>query len=80
MQMERRELQQENAHDPISFNCDTARNLTSARREHLKKHPSSRTSIDEGTENEVRERSTTAVWRMGGVTVLSGVADGDFDI
>jgi hypothetical protein len=53
------------------------------------KHHGPRTSIDEGTENEVMELSTenevmelstSTVWRMSEVAVLSGPEDADFDI
>jgi hypothetical protein len=54
MQIERRDTQQENASAPISFKCDTGTNVTTEMAKQCIKQQSSRTSIDEGTEKEVR--------------------------
>jgi hypothetical protein len=79
MQIEHRDLHEENASDVISVNCDIGRNVTSERCLHPLKHLRSIALIDEDTENEVMERSCFP--KLSSVAAgLSGMEDEDPDI
>jgi hypothetical protein len=80
MQMERRDVHEENASDLISFEFETARNVTSERIMHSKKHITPITSIDEGTGNKVRERSAISSELSSVAGILSGTGDEVLDI
>jgi hypothetical protein len=80
MQMEQRDVHEKNARVSISLKHETGRNVNSSRNLHSLKHLRSRTLTDEGTENEVMERSVISYRQSFVATVLSGREDEDFDI
>jgi hypothetical protein len=80
MQMERRDVHEENASALISFKFEMGRNVTSESILHCKKHISPITSIDEGTDNKVRERSAISSELSSVAGMLSGTGDEDRDI
>jgi hypothetical protein len=71
MVIEQREMHQEKALTPIIFKWDTGTNVTSESRANLSKRRSGRYSIDESTENDLRE---CALISLGRRAISSGIA------
>jgi hypothetical protein len=70
IQIDLREEHEKNPLFPICLSWDTGANIIAERNLHLWKHSSPRDSIDEETENDVRERSVMS-FRSIVVTTLS---------